>query len=187
MLGLGTCVGMNGRGYGMPSSHAQFAAYFATYLGLFLLVRHRPAASTTSPTSSTSPTKPSPSSSAPSHAATRRPTPPPPPPHRRHVLAALALALLALLVAASRVHLRYHTPAQVGVGTGAGAACGLAWFAAVGWARQRGLVEWGLETRLGEWVRARDLVCEVDEVEEGWRRWRERVRTRRREGKGKGM
>jgi len=33
---------MLGKGYGMPSSHAQFAAYFAVYLGLWVLVRHDP-------------------------------------------------------------------------------------------------------------------------------------------------
>ncbi|KAL2023892.1 hypothetical protein VTK56DRAFT_669 [Thermocarpiscus australiensis] len=31
-----------GKGYGMPSSHAQFAAFWAVALTLFLLVRHRP-------------------------------------------------------------------------------------------------------------------------------------------------
>lgn len=30
---------MHGKGYGMPSSHAQFVAFFATYLGLWLLLR----------------------------------------------------------------------------------------------------------------------------------------------------
>ena len=164
---------MNGRGYGMPSSHAQFAAYFAAYLALFLLVRHRPTANPSSSPKPPSPSKP-PSSSAPRS----------PPPTRQHRLLALALPLLALLVAISRVHLRYHTLPQVLVGSGAGAACGAAWFGAVGWGRGRGWVEWGLETRVGAWVRGRDLVCEVDEVEEGWRRWRERVRARRR-GEGK--
>lgn len=33
---------MLGKGYGMPSSHAQFAAFFAVYLGLWVLVRHDP-------------------------------------------------------------------------------------------------------------------------------------------------
>lgn len=33
---------MLGKGYGMPSSHAQFVAYFSTYLVLFLLLRHDP-------------------------------------------------------------------------------------------------------------------------------------------------
>jgi len=30
---------MHGKGYGMPSSHAQFMCYFAVYLSLWLLVR----------------------------------------------------------------------------------------------------------------------------------------------------
>jgi hypothetical protein len=33
---------MLGKGYGMPSSHAQFVAFFAVYLGLWVLVRHDP-------------------------------------------------------------------------------------------------------------------------------------------------
>ena len=32
---------MLGKGYGMPSSHSQFVAYFAVYLTLFLLFRHK--------------------------------------------------------------------------------------------------------------------------------------------------
>ncbi|KAL8936552.1 MAG: hypothetical protein Q9216_004874 [Gyalolechia sp. 2 TL-2023] len=30
------------KGYGMPSSHAQFVAFFSVYLTLFLLIRHSP-------------------------------------------------------------------------------------------------------------------------------------------------
>ena len=33
---------MLGKGYGMPSSHAQFVAFFAVYLGLWVVVRHDP-------------------------------------------------------------------------------------------------------------------------------------------------
>ncbi|KAL3432802.1 phosphatidic acid phosphatase type 2/haloperoxidase [Aspergillus tetrazonus] len=33
---------MFGKGYGMPSSHAQFVAFFAIYLTLFLIFRHAP-------------------------------------------------------------------------------------------------------------------------------------------------
>lgn len=36
---------MFGKGYGMPSSHAQFVAFFAAYLALFLLYRHTPTVS----------------------------------------------------------------------------------------------------------------------------------------------
>ncbi|EAW08723.1 phosphatase PAP2 family protein [Aspergillus clavatus NRRL 1] len=39
---------MFGKGYGMPSSHAQFVAFFAVYLSLFLLVRHVPNPDSTS-------------------------------------------------------------------------------------------------------------------------------------------
>jgi dolichyldiphosphatase len=34
--------GSVGKGYGMPSSHAQFVVFWAVALGLFLMVRHRP-------------------------------------------------------------------------------------------------------------------------------------------------
>jgi hypothetical protein len=33
---------MLGKGYGMPSSHAQFVAFFAVYLGLWVVIRHDP-------------------------------------------------------------------------------------------------------------------------------------------------
>ena len=33
---------MHGKGYGMPSSHAQFVAFFSVTLSLFLLFRHVP-------------------------------------------------------------------------------------------------------------------------------------------------
>ncbi|KAI9375860.1 phosphatidic acid phosphatase type 2/haloperoxidase [Aspergillus egyptiacus] len=33
---------MFGKGYGMPSSHAQFVAFFAVYMCLFLIFRHSP-------------------------------------------------------------------------------------------------------------------------------------------------
>lgn len=39
-----------GKGYGMPSSHAQFVGYFSTYLVLFLLFRHDPYKANTSTT-----------------------------------------------------------------------------------------------------------------------------------------
>lgn len=35
---------MYGKGYGMPSSHAQFMSFFGVYLTLFLIVRHTPGA-----------------------------------------------------------------------------------------------------------------------------------------------
>lgn len=41
---------MLGKGYGMPSSHAQFVGYFSMYLVLFLLLRHDPYKANTSTT-----------------------------------------------------------------------------------------------------------------------------------------
>ncbi|OJJ43835.1 hypothetical protein ASPZODRAFT_876470 [Penicilliopsis zonata CBS 506.65] len=37
---------MYGKGYGMPSSHAQFVTYFAIYISLFILFRHVPSPTT---------------------------------------------------------------------------------------------------------------------------------------------
>lgn len=34
---------IHGKGYGMPSSHAQFVFFWCVYVALFLLVRHKPA------------------------------------------------------------------------------------------------------------------------------------------------
>ena len=81
--------------FGMPSNHAQFAAFSAAYLAIWALSgRWRVAAG-----------------------------------WRRAAAAAAAAA--ALVVAASRVYLRYHTPAQVAVGAAVGAAAAAAWFAVV--------------------------------------------------------
>ncbi|KAL3458696.1 hypothetical protein BJX64DRAFT_219223 [Aspergillus heterothallicus] len=40
---------MFGKGYGMPSSHAQFVSFFAVYMGLFLLFRQSPNSSNQGP------------------------------------------------------------------------------------------------------------------------------------------
>ncbi|CRK20218.1 hypothetical protein BN1723_017846 [Verticillium longisporum] len=51
---------IHGKGYGMPSSHAQFVAFWALYLVLFLFVRHRgpPARQTTTDDSNSSSSPP---------------------------------------------------------------------------------------------------------------------------------
>ena len=81
---------MYGKGYGMPSSHAQFVAYFSISLTLFLILRHTP------------PKRP-----IPSHTPLSMVT--------RVGLSILAMAC-AFLVAWSRIYLNYHTPKQVLVG-----------------------------------------------------------------------
>ncbi|MCJ1277020.1 hypothetical protein MMC21_004829 [Puttea exsequens] len=154
---------MNGKGYGMPSSHAQFLSYWALSLALFLLLRHKP--------------PPTPPSSKPL-------------PYTHHPLTiaqklflSLLSFLLATAVAASRIYLNYHTPTQVLVGCCAGAATAVWWFGVTEWARRWGWVEWGVESWVGRMGRWRDLVVEEDLAEAGWRVWEER-RGRRRRRKG---
>src|SRR5947207_15418120 len=91
---------MNGKGYGMPSSHAQFVAYFSFSLSLFLLLRHQPHPSTT-------------------HTPLSLGT--------RAFVSFLAITS-ACFVAASRIYLNYHTPTQVMAGFVAGIAFAIVWF-----------------------------------------------------------
>jgi dolichyldiphosphatase len=139
---------MHGKGYGMPSSHAQFVSFFSVTLTLFLLFRHVP-----HPTDTHTPL---------SYAG-------------RFLLSMLALASAAA-VAASRIYLSYHTPKQVMVGCAAGAAFALAWFAFTTHLRRAGWIDWALETWLARALRFRDLVVQEDLVDSGWARWEERRR-----------
>ena len=135
---------MNGKGYGMPSSHAQFTAFFSVYLMLFLLLRHRPLPA------------------SPSHQPFTLP--------QRALLSLLAL-LCAAIVAWSRIYLNYHTLPQVLVGSGAGVSSALGWYGATEIARKVGVLEWILDTRIANELRMRDLVVEEDLVAPGWERW----------------
>lgn len=145
---------MNGKGYGMPSSHAQFLAYFALTLALFLLLRHQPP----------------PSSKQNTHH---------PLPLYQRALLSIAVGFVGVAVAASRVYLSYHTPLQVGVGVAAGLLSAVIWYAFTAWLRRQGWIDWALDTRLAELGRWRDLVVEEDLVEGGWMRWVEKRRMRR--------
>jgi dolichyldiphosphatase len=158
---------MNGKGYGMPSSHAQFLSYFALSLSLFLLIRHKP---------------PSPSSLT----HTERPYSHTPLTLPQKVFLSLCTFALAAAVAASRIYLNYHTPVQVAVGCVAGLGSGGAWFGVTELARREGWVGWALETWVGRMGRWRDLVVEEDLAEAGWRVWEERRgrRLAQREGVG---
>jgi dolichyldiphosphatase len=158
ILGPGTGVlmqwtEMHGKGYGMPSSHAQFVAYFSTFLTLFLLLRHSP--------------------HHPHASSTHIPTPY----WQRLGLASLSI-ICAGAVAQSRIYLNYHTPQQVYAGVAAGVLCGVGWFVATSIARQYGLVEMLLELPVARWVRLRDLVVDEDLVDAGWERWETRKRRR---------
>ncbi|KAL8838717.1 MAG: hypothetical protein Q9170_002019 [Blastenia crenularia] len=132
------------KGYGMPSSHAQFVAFFSIYLTLFLLLRHSPHPSDT-------------------HTPTTF--------NQRVALSVLSL-VFAATVCASRIYLSYHTVNQVLVGCSAGAGIALAWFALTALARQSGWIHWVLDREEVASLRIRDLVVEEDLAESGWERWR---------------
>ncbi|KAF1961252.1 DOLPP1 protein [Byssothecium circinans] len=139
---------MHGKGYGMPSSHAQFVTFFSVTLTFFLLFRHVP-----HPTETHTPF---------SFA-------------QRFALSIAALASAAA-VASSRIYLSYHTPKQVLVGCAAGAIFAVVWFGFTTFLRRAGWVEWALETELAKLFRVRDLVVQEDLVDSGWARWVERRR-----------
>ncbi|EMC96248.1 hypothetical protein BAUCODRAFT_70458 [Baudoinia panamericana UAMH 10762] len=145
---------MHGKGYGMPSSHAQYVAYFSTFLTLFLLLRHNP--------------------HHPYPSTTHIPTP-----YWQRLALAVASFVCAGAVAQSRIYLNYHTPRQVYAGYAAGAMCAIAWFVVTSIARHYGLVEALLETPLAQWARLRDLVVNEDLVDAGWERWEARKQRRR--------
>jgi dolichyldiphosphatase len=135
---------MHGKGYGMPSSHSQFVAFFSLSLTLFLLFRHVPKQATPlhTPLSMVS----------------------------RVLLSACALAT-AGLVAWSRTYLNYHTPKQVLVGVGAGLTIAVGWFLVTTIVRQVGLLGWVLEQPITRLFRMRDLVIEEDMCQSGWEKW----------------
>ncbi|KND93626.1 putative dolichyldiphosphatase [Tolypocladium ophioglossoides CBS 100239] len=141
---------IHGKGYGMPSSHAQFVAFWSLSLALFLLVRHRPRAA----------------GSAEKH-------------HRpwslaERVAVSLAGAAVATATAWSRTYLDYHTTRQVLVGSAAGIVSAVGWFVATSILRRSGLLAWALDTPPARAFRVRDLVVEEDMCQAGWEKWEER-------------
>ncbi|KAL2007354.1 hypothetical protein VTN00DRAFT_8792 [Thermoascus crustaceus] len=143
-----------GKGYGMPSSHSQFVAFFSLSLTLFLLVRHIPNQST----SYSSPTF-----------------------MERATLSFLA-CMCSGAVSISRVYLNYHTPRQVLAGYAAGAIFAIFWFFFTTYLRRAGWIDWALDTQLARMARFRDLVVSEDLVEAGWQRWEAKRKLKRREG-----
>ncbi|KAF2156250.1 DOLPP1 protein [Myriangium duriaei CBS 260.36] len=130
---------MNGKGYGMPSSHAQFVAFFAVSLTLFLLARHNPHAPNASKT----------------HIPTK---------FWERLLLSLLVAGVCAAVAQSRIYLNYHTPKQVMVGCCAGAVIAVGWFVVTSYMRYSGWLEWILELPPVRYFRIRDLVVHEDLV-----------------------
>ena len=162
-----------GKGYGMPSSHAQFVAFWAVYLGLFLMVRHSPRL--VSPTSgggsgnrsmtATSTTTPTTGMNAAVWGSFLE----------RLGTSFLAMAI-AVAVAWSRLYLGYHSLHQVVVGWCAGVVFALAWFFVTAFTRKMGLFGWALELPLSRMFRIRDLAVTEDPPQAGWDKW-EALRT----------
>lgn len=182
-----------GKGYGMPSSHAQFVAFWAVAMALFLLVRHTPSwtdhgyrprtAAAADRQGGNNAGRGNKSTGAGAARRTsswgqdwvvvetyaHRPWSYP----ERAAASALVLAAAAL-VAWSRVYLGYHTVSQVLVGCLAGAACAVAWYAATAAARSTGLLAWALESPVARGLRVRDLVVSEDLCQAGWEKWEDR-------------
>jgi dolichyldiphosphatase len=142
---------MHGKGYGMPSSHAQFVAFFSISLTLFLLCRHTPG----------HPTSYSPSTFI-----------------ERLLLSAVAL-LGAAAVAASRAYLSYHTPKQIWVGIAAGTVFAIVYFLFTTFLRRYGWIDWALDMRIARMLRFRDLITTEDLQDAGWGRYEARRKARR--------
>ena len=150
----------------MPSSHAQFLAFFSIYLTLFLLRRHQPP--------------------APEHnrllLAKGNLHFLIPSPHTQRIFLSIYVLGMGALVSFSRIYLNYHTPKQVLAGCSAGIVSALAWFGVTSWFRSEGWLHWALDAEVSRWLRIRDLVVEEDLAEAGWREW-DRQRLARQRGR----
>lgn len=148
----------------MPSSHAQFVAFWSVSLALFLLVRHRPrdarhaAAGKNGGVGAMGKQRNGTGSNRPWTLL------------ERACVSILGFAVAAA-VAWSRVYLGYHTTRQVLVGTGAGIASAAAWYVFTGELRRTGWLHWALETRLARAFRTRDLIVVEDMCQAGWEKW----------------
>ncbi|KAG6040469.1 hypothetical protein E4U41_000469 [Claviceps citrina] len=138
---------IHGKGYGMPSSHAQFVAFWSVSLALFLLLRHRP-----------SPARPVRGHARPWSLLER-------------TAMSLAAGGLAAATAWSRIYLDYHTPRQVLVGSAMGSLIAVGWYAATSVLRHTGLMTRGLDLSLARSLRVRDLMVSEDMCQAGWEKW----------------
>ncbi|SPN98927.1 related to CAX4 protein [Cephalotrichum gorgonifer] len=161
------------RGYGMPSSHAQFVAFWSLSVGLFMLVRHGSSARVRSRVEGQKKGKDEDKGEGEAKAVVDGAKPWPLP-------ARLLISLLALMVAgsvaASRIYLGYHTPRQVLAGLLAGTICAVGWFVLTSVARSWGLIDWLLTLPLARMVLLRDLIVDEDPCWAGWERWEWRKR-----------
>lgn len=181
-----------GKGYGMPSSHAQFVAFWAVAMTLFLLVRHTPswtdhgygraqkgggaAAAAGAEDMVKAKTRAKRRSNSwggqewvmvESYA--HRPWS-----YAERAGASVVVLLAAAAVAWSRVYLGYHTVTQVVVGSAAGAVCAIVWYGATAVVRESGLLAWALESPVARGLRLRDLVVSEDLSQAGWEKWEDR-------------
>jgi dolichyldiphosphatase len=185
----------HGKGYGMPSSHAQFAFFWAVAVGLFLVVRHRPRQQQhesvrrvrSGPGTGAGANEGKPGVSTAGRTTRFRggglgqiqardvETYAHQPWSLVERVVATVVALgLASAVAWSRVYLGYHTPKQVLAGCLAGSVCAVAWFVTTYVLRQTGLLAQALDVSVVRWFRVRDLVVEEDLCQAGWEKWEDK-------------
>jgi dolichyldiphosphatase len=142
---------MFGKGYGMPSSHSQFVAFFSLSLSLFLLLRHQT-----------------------THHTSYRPST-----FLERLFVSILACFCAVTVAVSRVYLTYHTPRQVCVGFGAGLIFAAVWFLFTTYLRSAGWLDWALDLEISRMLRFRDLILTEDLQDAGWGRWEDRRKSQR--------
>lgn len=171
------------KGYGMPSSHAQFSFFWAVAVGLFLLVRHRPIPSSSRGSSSVPASRKEAAGGGAKGrgvgegqglAADIERYAHGPSSFLERVMVTLVALVLATSVAWSRIYLGYHTPKQVLVGCTAGVVSALGWFLATYILRRTGVLAWALGQPPARWLRLRDLVVEEDPCQAGWEKWEAR-------------
>ncbi|KAK4162766.1 putative dolichyldiphosphatase [Cladorrhinum sp. PSN259] len=180
------------KGYGMPSSHAQYMAFWAVALSLFLCVRHRPVhkghpgpvnhrqqvngkkvesgGESINLVDVPKVYKEKGIEGVSKHIEAYSHTPWSLP---QRMLVSAGAFVVAGLVAWSRVYLGYHTVKQVLAGAVAGVVSAVAWFAVTYLMREMGLLAWLLEFPVARWLRIRDLVVEEDLCQAGWEKWEE--------------
>ncbi|OTA00387.1 hypothetical protein A9Z42_0086570 [Trichoderma parareesei] len=165
---------IHGKGYGMPSSHAQFVAFWSVSLALFLLIRHKPRPQQQQQQHAKS--NPSSSSSLSLSSTINIWEGGRPWSLAERLAVSLAAALVAAATAWSRIYLNYHTATQVAAGVAAGVVFALVWFVATDILRRTGWLAWGLELPPAKMLRIRDLVVEEDMCQAGWEKWEEKKR-----------
>lgn len=169
----------------MPSSHSQFAGFFAVYLALFLLVRHQPYhhhnQNQYQHKHREIGIEVRRGAQDKQEQQQQRFTSPPTPLTQRLCASVLANTA-ALLVCASRVYLNYHSTRQVVVGWSLGVACAVLWFWVTAALRRVGLVDAVLNSPVCHVARVRDLMGTEDVMQAGWVRWNE-MKMRKVEGK----